>query len=95
MVTLQDHGVRAGVVQNAADLNERDPQLAARDVFFELDHPVIGPARFESVPIRFSAMAQDNWRSAPLLGEDNEYVLKVLLGVGDDDYEELVADGCI
>jgi crotonobetainyl-CoA:carnitine CoA-transferase CaiB-like acyl-CoA transferase len=92
---LQAQGVCAGLVQNAEDLNEHDPQLEARGVFFELDHPVIGPARFESVPIRFSALEQDNWRSAPLLGEDNEYVFRELLGVDEDDYEELVADGCI
>ncbi len=78
---LQARGVRAGTVQNAEDLTEHDPQAAHREVFFELDHPVIGPARFEATPLHFSAMAQDNWRSAPLLGEDNEYVFKELLGV--------------
>ena len=41
------HGVPAGAVQDAEDLNERDPQVAHRGVFFEMDHPVIGPARFE------------------------------------------------
>jgi crotonobetainyl-CoA:carnitine CoA-transferase CaiB-like acyl-CoA transferase len=44
---LQAAGVRAGAVQNPRDLNEVDPQLAHRGTFFEMDHPVIGPARFE------------------------------------------------
>ena len=79
---LQDAGVRAGAVQNAQDLNETDPQLAHRGVFFEMDHPVIGEARFEGVPVQFDGMSADNWRSGPLLGEDNEYVFKELLGVG-------------
>lgn len=92
---LQDAGVRAGAVQNAEDLNEADPQLEHRGVFFEMDHPVIGEARFEGVPIRFSAMGADNWRSGPLLGEDNEYVFKKLLGVGDDEYASLTAAGVI
>ena len=39
---LQAAGVPAGAVQNAEDLNETDPQLAHRGVFFEMDHPVIG-----------------------------------------------------
>jgi crotonobetainyl-CoA:carnitine CoA-transferase CaiB-like acyl-CoA transferase len=95
MELLQRHGVPAGAVQNAEDLNERDPQVAARGVFFEMDHPVIGEARFEGTPIRFSDTEQDNWRSGPLLGEDNEYVFKQLVGVPDDEYDELQAEGVI
>ena len=90
---LQDAGVRAGAVQNAEDLNESDPQLAHRGIFFEMEHPVIGTARFEGVPIRFSDIAADNWRSGPLLGEDNDYVFRELLGVGDAEYAELAATG--
>jgi benzylsuccinate CoA-transferase BbsF subunit len=92
---LQSKGVRAGAVQNAEDLNERDPQVAARGVFFEMDHPVIGRARFEGNPMHFSSLAQDNWRSAPLLGEDNEYVFKQIVGTDDDEYSQLQAEGVI
>jgi crotonobetainyl-CoA:carnitine CoA-transferase CaiB-like acyl-CoA transferase len=92
---LQDAGVRAGAVQNAEDLNETDPQLTHRGVFFQLDHPVIGEARFEGVPVRFDGMSADNWRSGPMLGEDNEYVFRELLGIGDDELAELAASGVI
>ena len=92
---LQDAGVRAGAVQNAEDLNETDPQLEHRGVFFEMDHPVIGEARFEGVPVRFAGMSPDNWRSGPLLGEDNEYVFRNLLGLGADEYAELASAGVI
>jgi len=95
MHRLQAAGVPAGAVQTAEDINEHDPQLAARGVFFELDHPVIGEARFEAVPIRFSRLAQRNWRSAPLLGEDNAYVFKELLGMPDDEYDDLARRGVI
>ncbi len=40
-------------------------------------------------------MSADNWRSGPLLGEDNEYVFKELLGVADDEFAELTASGAI
>ncbi|MGO8959516.1 MAG: CaiB/BaiF CoA transferase family protein [Streptosporangiaceae bacterium] len=95
MKLLQDAGVRAGAVQNAEDLNETDPQMAHRGVFFEMDHPVIGEARFEGVPMRFSKLSADNWRSGPLLGEDNEYVFSELLGVGAEELAELAATGVI
>ena len=68
-------------MQNAEDLNETIRRSPRREVFFEMDHPVIGPARFEGTPIHLSATAPDNWRSAPLLGEDNDYVFKELLGL--------------
>ncbi len=92
---LQEAGVRAGAVQNAQDLAETDPQLAHRGVFFQMDHPVIGEARFEGVPVHFDGLSADNWRSGPLLGEDNEYVFKELLGVADDEFAELSASGVI
>jgi crotonobetainyl-CoA:carnitine CoA-transferase CaiB-like acyl-CoA transferase len=95
MHRLQVGKVPAGAVQTAEDINERDPQLASRGVFFELDHPVIGEARFEGTPIRFSRTRQDNWRSAPLVGEDNAYVFRGLLGLPDDEYGELVNRGVI
>ena len=95
MELLQAHGVPAGAVQNAQDLDERDPQLAHRGVFFELDHPVIGPAKFEGNPFHFSSIEPDNWRSAPLLGEDNEYVFAEILGLDDDELAELAAEDVI
>jgi len=92
---LQDAGVRAGAVQNAEDLNETDPQIEHRGVFFELDHPVIGTARFEGVPIRFATMSADNWRSGPLLGEDNKFVFTEVLGIEAAEYAELASSGVI
>lgn len=95
MDLLQQAGVCAGAVQNAYDLSEVDPQIAYRGTFFELDHPVVGWARFEGTPIRFSRFAQDNWRSAPLLGEDNTYVFTEILGLSEDEIRELTESGAI
>jgi crotonobetainyl-CoA:carnitine CoA-transferase CaiB-like acyl-CoA transferase len=92
---LQAHGVRAGAVQNPEDLNEVDEEVAARGTFFEMDHPVIGPARFEDFPGRLSDGAPDHWRSAPLVGEDNHYVFGDLLGLDKDELEELSQQGII
>jgi crotonobetainyl-CoA:carnitine CoA-transferase CaiB-like acyl-CoA transferase len=40
-------------------------------------------------------VAADNWRSAPLLGEDNDYVFREILGLDDDEVGELAAEGVI
>ena len=95
MHALQARGVAAGAVQTTEDTIEHDPQIAGRGLFFELDHPVIGEALFEGTPIQFTRTVQENWRSAPLLGEDNAHVFKTLLGVAEDEYEELAAEGVI
>jgi crotonobetainyl-CoA:carnitine CoA-transferase CaiB-like acyl-CoA transferase len=92
---LQQAEVTAGAVQNPRDLDEVDPQVAHRGTFFDLDHPVIGTARFEGTPIAFSETVQENWRSAPLLGEDNQYVFGEVLGLTDDELAELAAEGVI
>jgi len=95
MHALQAAGLDAAAVQNAQDLNEVDPQLAERGIFFELDHPVIGEARFEGEPMLFSKSKVDNWRSAPLLGEDNHYVYSRILGMGDDQIADYAERGII
>ena len=92
---LQQAGVAAAAVQNAQDMNETDPQLAARGIFFEMDHPVIGSARFEGSPMLFSGMKQINWRSGPLLGEDSRYVLTDILGKSEDEVNALESEGVI
>lgn len=89
MTVLQAAGVQAGAVQNARDLTENDPQIAHRGTFFELDHPVIGPALFEGMPVKFSHTEPDHWRSAPLLGEDNDHVFTQILGLSPDEVREL------
>lgn len=93
MTRLQQAHVTAGAVQNARDLAELDPQIAARGTFFELDHPVIGPALFEGDPMQFSRTEQHTWRSAPLLGEDTSYVMREVLGLDEDEIAKLDSEG--
>jgi crotonobetainyl-CoA:carnitine CoA-transferase CaiB-like acyl-CoA transferase len=93
MALLQAAGVRAAAVQDAADLTETDPQIAEHGTFFSMGHPVIGEALFEGVGFTTLRTAPDHWRSAPLLGEDNEYVCLDILGMDRAEYDELVATG--
>jgi crotonobetainyl-CoA:carnitine CoA-transferase CaiB-like acyl-CoA transferase len=95
MQQLQQAGLAAAAVQNPQDLAERDPQIAARGVFFELDHPVIGSALFEGSPMTLSRTDADLWRSAPLLGEDNDYVYGDILGLDTEERARLAEAGVI
>ncbi|OCB18266.1 CoA-transferase [Mycobacterium malmoense] len=70
-------------------------QLGFRDFFEEVDHPVAGPARLSTVPMRLSAgPSKFHTQHAPLLGQHNRELLSEL-GLGDSEIAALEADGVI
>jgi crotonobetainyl-CoA:carnitine CoA-transferase CaiB-like acyl-CoA transferase len=56
----------------------RSPQLAARQYFTEVSHPVIGTHRMPGPPLRMSATPWRLAEAAPLLGEHTSAVLEGL-----------------
>jgi crotonobetainyl-CoA:carnitine CoA-transferase CaiB-like acyl-CoA transferase len=81
---LQEASVPAGVVQTAQDLAQ-DPHLTARDFFVHLQHPILGSTVSDAPPIKGTGQTRENWKAAPLLGEDNRYVFIELLGLTEDE----------
>ena len=91
---LQSAGVRAGPVNTAEELFN-DPQLKHRGHFAELEHEVIGRHSYELPSFRFSKVPPQPQRPAPLLGQDNEYVLKEILGLSEEEIADLFVEGAI
>ncbi|MFC1966673.1 CaiB/BaiF CoA transferase family protein [Chloroflexota bacterium] len=94
MSTMQVEGVPAGVLQTGEDLLEYDPQLKHRHFFCELEHPEIGKYRAYRPSFMLSKCPYE-LRRAPLLGEHNEYVLKEVIGMSDEEIAELVMEGIV
>jgi crotonobetainyl-CoA:carnitine CoA-transferase CaiB-like acyl-CoA transferase len=94
MKMMQAAGVAAGVVQTSEDLLEHDPQLKHRHYFWELDHPEIGKYQAPGSSFKLSRCPYE-LRSAPSLGEHNEYAMKEILGLTDDQVAELVIKGVL
>lgn len=70
-------------------------QLAFRGFFEEVDHPVNGPARLSTVPMRSSAgPSKFHTQHAPLLGQHNHELLAEL-GCSDAEIADLEACGVI
>lgn len=90
MGRLQAAGVPAGVVQTAADLMERDPQLAHRNFMPTLANAALGAFAHQATPIKMSRMPLV-MRTAPDLGEANAYVARDLIGLSTAAYDDLVA----
>jgi crotonobetainyl-CoA:carnitine CoA-transferase CaiB-like acyl-CoA transferase len=85
---LQDVGVAAGPVLGVRELLD-DEQLKARGFVVEVDHPEAGPRKTVGLPWKIGGVPEPDYRRSPLIGESNDYVFKDLLGLTDDEVEDL------
>jgi benzylsuccinate CoA-transferase BbsF subunit len=84
----QEHGVAAAPVLNVADLLS-DPHYAARNTFVEVEHPLGFSETIYGAYVKTSR-SEPRINPGPWIGQDNEYVLKELLGLSEERYRELV-----
>jgi len=91
---LEANNVPCGPINNMKQVFE-NPQVKHREMRQSLPHSagvdapsVANPIRLSKTPIRFG-------RSAPILGEDNQAILKGRLGLSDERISELKARGVV
>lgn len=89
---MQSFGVPCGIVQSPEAMHA-DPQLAHRGHYWKLQHPVMGLRTYDGPSFRLSKTPAELTKAAPCLGEDNEYVYKEIVGLSDEEFIELLADG--
>jgi benzylsuccinate CoA-transferase BbsF subunit len=94
MQACQAHGVPAGMVTTGEDL-AHDPHLAARGFILEREHAHMGPLRMPGAPARLHRQPAEVWRFGPLLGEDNDYVLRDILGLSAAEVQAFAARGVL
>lgn len=85
---LQSHGVAAAPVLNIADLYN-NPHWQARKTFVEVEHPLGFKETIYGRYVKLSESAGE-LRPGPVIGQNNEYVFKKILGMSDERYDELV-----
>jgi crotonobetainyl-CoA:carnitine CoA-transferase CaiB-like acyl-CoA transferase len=99
MTRLQSMRIPAGICQSAEDRYEWDPQLRHLDWLVELDQTEIGRWPVKEIPVKYSETPPYVGgfldRSGPNYGEDNDYVLREILGLTDGEIGELVERGVI
>ena len=74
-----------GVVQTPRELVEC-PQLASRDFFREVDHPVIGRIKVPAVLFNFSVSPYQLRCPSPTLGQNNQEIYVEGLGYSQEDF---------
>ena len=85
--------VPAAPVQNI-DAVLADPQVAARGMIVEQEHPVLGKVRLANVPFRFSDCDATPRTAAPLLGQHNRKIAAEL-GFSAAEIDAMVTDGVL
>lgn len=92
---LQGAGVAAGVAQTTEDQYLRDPQLAARGFFEEVDHKLRGTVVANGIPLGLTGTPGRTPHAGSAVGEDNDAVFGTLLGLDADRLRALRAVGAI
>lgn len=70
-----------------------DPHLAARGMFVEVQHPLVGTMKVPNFPVKFSETPGEIKTAAPLLGADSKELLMGVLGISEKRFIELVRAG--
>jgi formyl-CoA transferase len=89
----QEAHIPAAYMADAADVMQ-SPQLRSRGFFKTIEHPKAGRHEYAGLPARISGVDPE-FRSAPLLGQHTDVILKDWLGISPSEIEELKAAGVI
>jgi crotonobetainyl-CoA:carnitine CoA-transferase CaiB-like acyl-CoA transferase len=87
-------GIPMGAINTIDDV-VRHPQVAARGVLVECEHPTAGKTRVVGPAVKLSDTPGAVRRPAPLLGEHTATVLRDTLGLGETELERLRSQGVI
>jgi CoA:oxalate CoA-transferase len=79
IAALDGAGIPCGPI-NTLDRLLEDPQIKARDMIVDIEHPVAGHLRMPGLPIKLSETPGEVSRPAPLLGQHTAEILAELLG---------------
>ena len=94
VAALDAAGVPCAPVQRIDEV-VADPQVRARGMLFEQEHPVLGRITMPNVPFTFSEVDVTPRRIAPLLGEHNRDILVTTLGYSEAEVEALEHAGVL
>lgn len=91
---FETHEVMYGPVNNMEDVT-KDPQVNAREMIVEVEHPQAGKHKIVGTPMKFSRTPCRIDKAGPELGADTDDVLKTRLGFGDENIRQMRDDRVI
>jgi crotonobetainyl-CoA:carnitine CoA-transferase CaiB-like acyl-CoA transferase len=91
---LEAAGVPNGPINDIEQVFE-EPQVIARGMKIELDHPLAGKVPLVASPMKFSATPLEFRTPPPTLGQHTDQILRGMLAMNDSEIAELRAAGVI
>jgi crotonobetainyl-CoA:carnitine CoA-transferase CaiB-like acyl-CoA transferase len=90
---LNEKGVPVSSIYSIEQIASH-PQIQAREMFVEVNHPILGPFKLQGVPIKMYGTPGGVRTASPLLGEHTEEVLSSI-GIGQAELKDLKAKGIV
>lgn len=91
---LESAGIPCAPINTIDNLME-NPQIHARKMLVEVEHPVAGKMKLPGTPIKMSETPGNVGTPAPMLGEHTDYVLRKFTGLTDDEIRLLRHKGVV
>lgn len=91
---LDEVGVPYANVASVAEA-AATPQIAAREMIVEAEHPRLGTIRMPGNPVKLEKTPARVQKAPPQVGEDNDYVYRQLLGLSDEEWDQLRESGAV
>lgn len=88
---LEEAGIASGPINAISDVFA-DPQVAARKMVVEVEHPLGGPLKLVANPLQMSATPLTRYEPPPMLGQHTVELLADMLGLDRSEIERLVED---
>lgn len=88
-------GIPAGPIYNVKQILENEHIAGARQMFVEVNHPVIGPMKVNGNPVKLMDMMPRVNYPAPTLGQDNDLIYRDMLGLSEDEIHDLQKENVI
>src|SRR5262245_3113500 len=88
------HGIPVGAI-NSLDQVVEHPQVKARGMIVDSEHPVAGQVKLVGIPVKLSGTPGSVREPAPLLGQHTDEVLHKYLGMTDAEISALRQEGVI
>jgi CoA:oxalate CoA-transferase len=91
---LLDYGVPNGPINNIENV-VNDPQVKAREMIVEVDHPTAGKVKMAGIPIKMSESQGQIKAPSPALGEHTEEILIKFLKLSKKEVIQLREEGVL
>ncbi len=94
LAVIDEAGIPCGPI-NTVDRVLKDPQIAAREMIVEVEHPIAGSLKMPGLPIKLSETPGSVEVPAPLLGQHTEEILAEWLNLSAKEVAALKEQGVL